>query len=430
MAFFFYDLPMDKRLYDQFINILKEELVPAMGCTEPISVAYATAKAKEYLDGKATSAVLSVSPNILKNVKSVTVPHTGGLIGLKAAVLVGLVSGDASLELSVLSNAKKEDEATIHEMMGSFPLKIEVSEDEYVFDIAVRLENEHSNSYVRIVDDHTKIISIKKNDVEIYSQEIEKKIVVDKTLLTIENIVEFANTLNVEDVAPTLNRQVEYNLAIATEGINNKYGANIGKIYLSAGDPTPERKAKAYAAAGSDARMNGCEMPVIINSGSGNQGLTCSVPVIVYAKENNRSNEDMLRALAVSNLVTIHLKTGIGTLSAYCGVVSAGAGAVAGISYLEGKSYQEIAHVIINCLAIDSGIICDGAKASCAAKIMASLETGFLGIRMQESNNNFYTGCGIVKENVEETIRSVNRLASKGMRDTDKEIIKIMLENE
>lgn len=420
---------MNSELYNQFVSILKEELVPAMGCTEPISVAYATAKAKTYLDGLATSATLIVSPNIVKNVKSVTVPHTGGLIGLKAAVLVGLVSGDASLELSVLSNAKKEDEDVIAQMMTSFPLKIEVCEDGNVFDIAIRLENECSSSYVRIADDHTKIVSIKQNDVEIYSQELEKKTVIDKSLLTIENIIEFANTVKIEDVSTALDRQIKCNLAIAEEGINNKYGANIGKIYLHAGVEDAERKAKAYAAAGSDARMNGCEMPVIINSGSGNQGLTCSVPVIVYAKETNKKYEEMIRALVVSNLVTIHLKSGIGTLSAYCGVVSAGAGAVAGISYLKGKTYEQIANVIINCLAIDSGIICDGAKASCAAKIMASLETGFLGIRMQESNNNFYTGCGIVKDNVEETIQSVNRLASKGMRDTDREIIKIMLEN-
>ena len=232
-----------------------------------------------------------------------------------------------------------------------------------------------------------------------------------------------------EDVDYIIKRQIEYNFKIAEEGIKNSYGANIGKVYFYSGLGSIESKAKAYAAAGSDARMNGCELPVIINSGSGNQGITTSVPVIVYAKELRKTEEELIRSLVVSNLITIHLKTGIGTLSAYCGVVSAAVGAVCGIAYLLGKGYEELAHIIVNTLAIDSGIVCDGAKASCAAKIATALETGFLGLKMQETGNEFYAGCGIVKKGVENTIKSVNRLASKGMRETDKEIIKIMLDN-
>lgn len=415
-------------MYDTFVKILKEELVPAMGCTEPISLAYASSKAREVLDDEVISAVLYVSPNIVKNVKSVTVPHTGGLVGLKAAFLVGLIAGDPNLELEVLSKSTLEDEVKVKELMDTFDLKIEVVKEGKVFDIGVRLIGKTHSSYVRICDDHTNIVTITRDENVILSKEILNISKEDRELLTIENIYEFASILDINDVKDILQRQIDCNYAIAEEGIKNNWGANIGKVYLSSNPNSIECKAKAYAAAGSDARMNGCEMPVVINSGSGNQGMTASVPVIVYAKELNKTQEELYRALALSNLVTIHLKSGIGTLSAYCGVVSAGAGCASGIAYLLGKSYEDICHVIINTLAIDSGIICDGAKASCAAKIATAVETGFLGIKMHETGNEFYAGCGIVKEGVENTIKSVSRLASKGMLTTDEEIIRIMLD--
>lgn len=421
---------MDELKYNTYVSILKEELVPAMGCTEPISLAFCSAKAKEVLGEEIVKGTLYVSPNIVKNVKSVTVPHTGGLVGLKAAFLVGIVSGDPTLELEVLTKAKKSDEEVIQKMMDSFDLDIEVMDDCHVFDIAVELRGENHSSYVRITDDHTAISIIKKDEEILFSREVTPVVKADRSLLNVKDILEFAKSVNIDDIRAVIGRQITYNMQIAEEGIKNNWGANIGKVYLYSNMGSIECKCKAYAAAASDARMNGCELPVIINSGSGNQGITTSVPVIVFARATDKTEDLLYRALCVSNLITIHLKSGIGTLSAYCGVVSAGAGAACGISFLKGKGYDEIAHVIVNSLAIDSGIICDGAKASCAAKIATSLETGFLGIKMQESNNEFYAGCGIVKKGVENTIKSVNRLASKGMVDTDREIIKIMLEKE
>ena len=420
---------MDKNVYSQFVQILKEELVPAMGCTEPISLAYCTAKAKEYLEGECIKGILYVSPNIVKNVKSVTVPHTDGLVGLKAAFLAGLIGGNASLELEVLSNVTKEHIILINKIMNSFDFKIEIVENSYIFEIGVKLFSDEHSSFVRIINDHTNIVRIEKDNEVLYKIDESSLIKTDRSNLNVLNILEFAKCVQLEDVDYIIKRQIEYNFKIAEEGIKNSYGANIGKVYFYSGLGSIESKAKAYAAAGSDARMNGCELPVIINSGSGNQGITTSVPVIVYAKELRKTEEELIRSLVVSNLITIHLKTGIGTLSAYCGVVSAAVGAVCGIAYLLGKGYEELAHIIVNTLAIDSGIVCDGAKASCAAKIATSLETGFLGLKMQETGNEFYAGCGIVKKGVENTIKSVNRLASKGMRETDKEIIKIMLDN-
>lgn len=419
---------LTKEKYAEYVKILKEELVPAMGCTEPISIAYASAKAKEILGETPISALVQVSGNIVKNAKSVTVPHTGGMRGIDSAFIAGLVAGDPSAELEVISNVT---EAQIQEMKAvkeTFDVTIETPQDAHIFDIAITLRSNSHTSYVRIVDNHTNIVCIKK-DGEVLFENLptdEKK--ADRSMLSVEDIIAFADCVDVEDVRETLERQISYNMAIAEEGMKNDYGANVGKVLLRAYQPDIKTTARAYAAAASDARMNGCELPVIINSGSGNQGITASVPVIVYARGMHASDEQLLRALCVSNLITIHLKAGIGALSAYCGVVSAGAGAGCGVAYLLGGGKDEIAHTLVNALAIDSGIVCDGAKASCAAKIVTAVESGFLGLNMYYTGNQFYAGDGIVKKGVENTIKSVARLAHEGMRETDKEIIRIMLD--
>lgn len=415
--------------YNTYIQILKEELVPAMGCTEPISIAYASAKAKEVLGCMPTEAIIGVSGNIVKNVKSVTVPHTGGMRGIKSAFIAGLVAGNPNDELQVLANVSDEQIAQMKRIIEVFPVEITVPDDSLVFDVRVTLKANGHKAFVRIADTHTNIVQIKYDDKILFEHELLlKRVRADRTMLNVEDIIEFANNVKIEDVKDVLSRQIDYNMAIAKEGLKNPYGANIGKTILKSYNNDIKIKAKAYAAAGSDARMNGCELPVIINSGSGNQGMTASIPVIVYAEEYNKTAEELYRALCVSNLITNHLKTGIGTLSAYCGVVSAGAGAGCGIAYLLGGRYEEIAHTLVNTLAIDSGIICDGAKASCAAKIAMAVESGLLGLDMYYNGNQFYAGDGIVKRGVENTIKSVSRLAKEGMYQTDKEIIKIMIE--
>ncbi len=419
---------LTKEKYAEYVKILKEELVPAMGCTEPISIAYASAKAKEILGETPVSALVQVSGNIVKNAKSVTVPHTGGMRGIDSAFIAGIVAGDPSAELEVISNVTKAQIQEMQAVKKAFDLTIETPQDARIFDIAVTLRSENHVSYVRIADHHTNVVCIKKDGETLYENLPTDEGKADRSTLCVEDIIEFADCVDVEDVRETLQRQIDYNMAIAEEGLKNDYGANVGKVLLRAYQPDIKITARAYAAAASDARMNGCELPVIINSGSGNQGITASVPVVVYARGLHVSDEQLLRALCVSNLITIHLKAGIGALSAYCGVVSAGAGAGCGVAYLLGGRKDEIAHTLVNALAIDSGIICDGAKASCAAKIVTAVESGLLGLNMYYNGNQFYAGDGIVKKGVENTIKSVARLAHEGMRETDKEIIRIMLD--
>ncbi len=412
----------------QYIQILKDELIPAMGCTEPIAIAYASAKAKQTLGSFPESAEIEVSGNIIKNAKSVVVPHTGGMRGIESALIAGLVSKDADARLEVLSHVAEEDMAVMREIKASLPVTVSLIDSEYPFDIRLTLKKGEDTATVRITNRHTNIVSIVKNGKSVYEGDITEAIEVKKEQLSVEEIVEFADTVDLSDLVPTLKRQIDCNIAIAEEGINGNWGANIGKVYLSSYLPDISIKAKAYAAAGSDARMNGCEMPVIIVSGSGNQGMTASIPVYVYWKELSLNEEKLYRALCVSNLITIHIKRGIGTLSAYCGAVAAGAGAGAGIAYLYGGGYEEISHTLVNALAIDSGLICDGAKASCAAKIATAVENGILGFNLYRSGNQFIGGDGIVKKGVENTIESVGRLAKNGMRDTDREILNIMLD--
>jgi L-cysteine desulfidase len=420
------------KIYKDYVQILKEELVPAMGCTEPIAIAYAAAVAREQLGELPDRVKISVSGNIIKNVKSVIVPNTCGQKGIPAAAAAGIVAGDASRRLEVLSQVTAEQAEAMKGYLAETPIEVEPIDDGHIFDIGVTVYSGEHSAFVRIVDFHTNIVDIQKDGVvqaveNSGCSEEKAAALTDRSVLNVKEILEFADTVCLEDVMPTLSRQVSCNMAIAQEGMKNNYGANIGKVLLGLYGDDVKIKAKAMTAAGSDARMNGCEMPVVINSGSGNQGITASVPVIVYAREKGIDEEKMYRALVVSNLCTIHLKTGIGRLSAYCGAVSAGCGSGAGIAYLLGGGYREVAHTLVNSLAIVSGIVCDGAKASCAAKIASAVDAGILGYQMFLDGNQFKDGDGIVKKGVENTIASVGRLAHDGMAGTDKEIIQLMV---
>lgn len=420
---------IDPAIRQNFGDILREELVPAMGCTEPIALAYAAAVARRTLGTLPREARVVVSGNIIKNVKSVIVPHTGGLRGIGAAVAAGFVAGDPDKALEVLCQVTDDQVKAIGEYLEKTPITVEQSTSDQLFEIVLHARAGEHTAAVTMVGGHTNITSVELDGAEVYSAapKHEQKASADRSLLTVENIVRYADEVPLEDVSDILDRQIAYNTAIAQEGLRGDYGASIGKILLKIGGQAPDNLAKAWAAAGSDARMNGCELPVVINSGSGNQGLTASLPVIVYARELGASRETLYRALVVSNLVTVHLKAGIGCLSAYCGAISAGAGAGAGVTYLHGGRFTEIAHTIVNALAINSGVVCDGAKASCAAKIASAVEAGLLGMHMYQNGRQFLGGDGIVTKGIEATIRNVSELAREGMRETDKEILKIML---
>ncbi len=425
---------MEKReLWRLYESILKSELAPAMGCTEPVAVALAGALARQALGALPERVELLVSGNIIKNVKSVIVPHTGGRRGLRTAVAAGIVCGDASAGLEVLSAVTPEGLEALDAYLDTARIDVEKSAARNPFDIQVRLYAGADTAYVRIFGSHTNVVRVEKNGaatVDVPFTDSPAPTSEGKKALTIRDIVEYAENADLEAVRPTLARQMEYNMAIAQEGLSGAWGAQIGRTLLHAYGGTVWNRAKAMAAAGSDARMNGCELPVIINSGSGNQGITASVPVIVYARHLGVSEEELLRALLVSNLITVHLKDGIGSLSAYCGATSAGAGAGAGICWLYGGRYEEIAHTVVNALAINSGMICDGAKASCAAKIASAVEAGLLGWQMNVGGSEFTGGDGIVIKGVENTIDAVSRLARDGMRETDNEILRLMLGEE
>jgi len=417
--------------YINYVQILKEELIPAMGCTEPIAIAYAAAVARKTLGECPDKLLIEVSGNIIKNVKSVVVPHTGGLRGIQAAAAAGAVAGRADAELEVISDVTEEEIAAINSYLEAADIEVRHVDNGHIFDIAVTAFHGEESACVRIVDYHTNIVLIKKNDEVLQEKQIEENgtsDLTDRSCLSIEGIVEFGDSVDLDDVRETLDRQINYNMAIAQEGLRGNYGANIGSTLLTNHEYDLNYVMRAYAAAASDARMNGCELPVVINSGSGNQGITSSVPVIVYARGNNKSHEELLRALCVSNLVTTHLKTGIGRLSAYCGAVSAGCGAGAGIAYLQGGKADAVAHTVVNAIAVDSGIVCDGAKASCAAKIASAVDAGLMGLSMYRNGNQFFGGDGLVKKGVEETIAIVGRLARFGMKATDEEIIRLMME--
>lgn len=415
--------------YLTYVQILREELVPAMGCTEPIALAYCAAKAREAIGCVPERCVVEASGNIVKNVKSVVVPNTGGLKGIEAAVAAGIVAGKAERILEVIADVTEAQKAEIKNYLETAEIQVKPLETDELLDMIVTLYGGGSCAKVRIAGYHTNIVLIEKDGEVLYEAGVvaaESAQVADRSLLNVEDIYDFAMTADLEDVREILARQIAYNSAISEEGLKNDWGANIGSVLLNAYGDDIRVRARAAAAAGSDARMSGCELPVIINSGSGNQGMTASVPVIEYAKELGAGEERLYRALILSNLITIHQKTGIGRLSAYCGAVSAGCGAGCGIAYLLGGDLKAIAHTLVNALAIVSGIICDGAKPSCAGKIAASVDAGILGYYMYINGQQFKGGDGIISKGVENTITNIGRLGKEGMKETDKEIIRIM----
>ena len=417
------------RRYQMYLDILQEELLPALGCTEPIAVAYAAANARSVLPGAPERLEVAVSNNIVKNVKSVIVPNTGGLKGIQAAAAIGAVAGNEKLALEVISSVTERDRESLRKFLAEKEILVKPAESTDVIDIRVdAFDGEGNHGVCRIQKTHTNVTLLAKNDVILLRRDDAQsdRQLANREMLSVEGILDFAQTCELEDIKPVLSRQIRCNSAISNEGLKTPYGANIGKLFTNRQDL--RSRAIGRAAAGSDARMSGCDLPVIINSGSGNQGMTASLPVLTYAEELQVGEEKTYRALALSNLLTIHLRSGIGTLSAYCGAVSAGSAAGAAVCWLQGGDYDAIAHTLVNSLAIVSGIICDGAKPSCAAKIACAVDAGLFGWEMYQNGQQFFGGDGIVEKGVENTIRNVSRLGRDGMRQTDDEIVKIMIE--
>ncbi len=417
---------------DAYCALLQRELIPATGCTEPIAIAYAAAVMRDTLGGLPERMEVAVSGNILKNAKSVVVPGTGGRKGIAASAAAGVIAGDASLLLEVIECVTPEQREEIGVYLKQTPIAVSCIEDGLTLDIRITGHRGGDSAFVRIAGAHTNIVRVERN-----GNVLSDKPTVDAEhendapgILNTADIVAFADAVDLDRVAAPLIRQLELNLAIAGFGLEKGSGASIGRVLLSGTDDNLFTKARAWAAAGSDARMSGVEMPVVIVSGSGNQGITASVPVAIWAQERGYDKDKLMRALIVSNLVTIHQKTGIGRLSAFCGAVCAGCGAGAGIAYLEGEGYEGVAHAVVNALAIISGMVCDGAKASCAAKVAAAVDAGILGYRMYTQKHEFLSGDGIVVKGVDNTIRNIGRLAKNGMRETETEILSMMMETE
>ena len=417
-------------IYQQYVKILREELRPAMGCTEPIALALAGAKARELLGALPQRVEIRVSGNIIKNVKSVIVPNTGGLHGIGPAVCAGIVAGVPEKELEVISCISAAQQQELRDFLERADIQIQPATSDLTFDIDLTLAGDGHQVRLRVANHHTNVVYLQKDDAVLLSQAVKESSedqLTDKSCLCMEKIVEFADILDVNDIRDCIGEQIRCNMAIAEEGLEGNWGANVGSVIYNRQGALLSKKAAAYAAAGSDARMSGCSMPVIIISGSGNQGITASVPVVVYARALGVPEDMLYRAVAVSDLVTVHQKTGIGRLSAYCGAISAGCGAGAGIAYMQGGGFRGIAHTVVNAIAILSGTICDGAKPSCAAKIAAAVDAGILGWEMYVENQQFYGGDGIVTKGVDNTVSNVGRLAREGMKETDKTILKIML---
>jgi len=420
---------LDSSVNTAYLAILKEELIPATGCTEPIAIAYCASQVRQLLGSLPTRVDAVVSGNILKNVKSVIVPNTGGLKGIQAAIAAGIVAGDPGRELQVIASVSETQKAEIRAFLSEAAIRVSCGSSPCLLDIAITAYAGQHWASVRIANNHTNIVYMAHDgqvlrDLPVTASAEEH--MQDKSVLDVPRIIEFADTIDPALLEPILRPQIELNSAIAAEGLRNPWGAQIGRILLSECPGDIAAEARAYAAAGSDARMSGCEMPVVILSGSGNQGITASLPVIRYWQSLNGTQEQLLRALAVADLVTIHQKSGIGRLSAYCGAISAGVGAGAGIAYLHGGGYDAVAHTVTNAVAILSGTICDGAKPSCAAKISAAVDAGIMGWRMYRHHCEFLRGDGIVGNSVDNTIVNVGILASQGMKETDHTILQIM----
>ena len=422
---------MNQKVYDSYIKILNKELIPALGCTEPIAIAYAAAKAREVLGKFPEQVVSTCSGNIVKNVKGVVVPATGGLRGIEAATLIGAVGGDPARELEVLTSVTDEDRAKVRELLEKKICHVKLSENKAKLHIIVEMTAGTDSALVEIMHTHTNIIRIEKNGQVLMQEKAGDEEDDDDEniyqLLNLDDIVTFANEVKLEDVADLLKRQVEYNSKIAEVGLTETYGANVGKTLVENYGKSFEVMARALPAAGSDARMGGCELPVVINSGSGNQGMTVSLPVVALAKEMGASEEQLLRALCVSNLTAAYEKRDIGRLSAYCGAISAGAAAGAGMMYLKGGSVSEIGNVVLCTIGNVGGVLCDGAKSSCAAKIASAVDAALLAIHLTEKNRTFGSGEGLVKDTLAETVAAISTVAREGMQVTDDVILHVMV---
>ncbi len=422
---------MDRELYRSYLTILREELVPAMGCTEPIAIAYASASARAMLGALPERIEVVVSGNLIKNAMGVTVPNTDGLKGIEAAVAAGVVAGVDEKRLECIASVTQEDIERIRDYLARDNISVELCDSALAFDCTVKVYCGSESAAVRIANAHTNIVHREKNgecivDIPVDSESVDG--MTSHDVLSVEGIIDFALSVDIGDVEDILDRQIEYNSDIAKEGLESNWGASVGKTLLALSGDNILNRAKAYAAAGSDARMSGCALPVVILSGSGNQGITASLPVIVYAEERGESHEELLRALVVSDLCAIHLKRYIGRLSAFCGAVCAGAAAGAGVCFLEGGRLREVSHTLVNALAVSSGIVCDGAKPSCAGKIALAVEAGLIGWEMfKRGEHQFVGGEGIITKGVENTIRNIGILGHDGMKSTDRTIMEIML---
>jgi len=419
---------MDKIEYDNYIKILKGELIAAMGCTEPIAIAFAAAKARETLGEMPEQIIVRCSGNIIKNVKGVVVPNSGGQKGVEVAAILGVVAGKADLELQVISQVAPEAIERTKALFRQGICRCELEAGEENLFIRVELKAAESVAAVEVRMKHNHISRIEKNGQVLFEQpNIVTQSLGDKSQLNIKNILAFADAVEISDIREIIGTQIAYNSAIAEEGLTNNWSSQVGQTLMLTGKNDVRMRARALAAAGSDARMNGCALPVVINSGSGNQGITCTMPVVVYAKELKATEEQLYRALVLTNLLSLHQKRYIGNLSAYCGAVSAGAAAACGIAYLHGADYDVIGKTLINALGNVGGIVCDGAKASCAAKISSAVDAGIMGYEMAKRDLVFPFGEGLVEKDYETTLQNIGRVGREGMRATDVEILNIMI---
>ena len=421
---------MDNRIYKAYVSLLREELTMATGCTEPIAIAYAGAKIREILGAVPDHCTVFCSGNIIKNVMAVTVPNSGGMRGIDTAALLGMIGGDASVELDVLHAVTEEHIQEMLRLKKAGICSCELVEG--VANLYIRIEAEAGNdtALVEIREYHANITRLEKNGIRLKSgsEETEKAVLEDRTYLNVRDILQFADELNVEDVREILENQIRCNSAISEEGLRHPWGAQVGRTIEEIGEKgNLIDLARARAAAGSDARMNGCPMPVVINSGSGNQGIALTMPLVVYAEANAVEHDRLLRALALSNLIALHEKRFIGSLSAYCGAVSAATASACGVAYMLGAEYDVICGVLINSLNTTGGMVCDGAKSSCAAKIATAVGMALLAMEMSLRERVFREGEGLVEADVEQTIQSIGRMGRVGMKSTDVEILNIML---
>ncbi len=431
-------MSLDKSKHEKYVQILKEELVPALGCTEPIAIAYTAANLRKIMGGIPDEILIESSGNIIKNAKSVIVPNTGGMKGMEASALIGLIGGNADKGLEVLADVTEEHVKLAHEYLAKSCTKLKLMDTPASLHIRITGKLNGDTGVAELIHQHTNIVLLKKNDEIIFekpfSLESSAGALTDRSCLNVKDILEFADTVPVDDVSPIIMRQVEYNMRVSEDGLKSSYGIETGKNILKYNQKKGDNfsvkvQAEGEVAAASDARMCGCSYPVITNSGSGNQGLAVSVPVVVYARENKISEEKLIRCLIVSNLLAIHQKTGIGRLSAYCGAVTAGAACAAAITYMKGGSYEQVCGTIANTLGVVSGILCDGAKQSCAAKIASALDSALFAHELAMDGDFFAGGDGVVKDDIEKTIAGIGVVAAQGMRKTDEVVLQVMLKD-